>query len=253
MATNFNSYFCFKENSMQMDKTINYTASHKMSDLATNNYRILLVLSRFGIGLGFGEKTIAEVCEENNVDTGTFLVVTNMLLEKKDPEEYNSSAISLEALITYLQKSHKYFLTFRLPGIRNDMVEVLDETQHKLNEAVLRYFDEYVNEVCKHMMYEEKKVFPYVRSLLAGKNDGKYNIDIFQRHHDQIELRLKEFKNILIKYYPARGTNELNNVLFNIFNCEHDLASHNEIEDRIFIPAILDLEQKNLQKDEQTN
>lgn len=234
-----------------MDNTAKYTALHKMSDLATNNYRILLVLSRFGIGLGFGDKTITEVCQENNVDTDTFLAVVNMLLDKE--REYVNPDISIETLTIYLHQSHEYFLNFRLPGIREDLIKVLDKTQTELNDAVLRYFDEYVEEVRKHMTYEEKKVFPYVRALINKKNDGKYNIDIFRKHHDQVELKLKEFKQILIKYYPVRGTNELNSVLFDIFNCEYDLASHNTIEDKLFVPAILDLESKNRQEDEQNN
>lgn len=232
--------------------TANYISSHKMSDLAGNNYRILLVLSRFGIGLGFGDRSIDEVCRENGVDTDTFLAVVNLLLNGNDKEYYDSSVISPEALIDYLHKSHEYFLNYRLPGIRNDLIEVLDKTQTDLNEAVLRYFDEYVDEVRKHMRYEEKKVFPYVNSLLRGNNNGKYNIDMFRKHHDQIEARLKEFKQILIKYYPVRGTNELNSVLFDIFNCEYDLASHNEIEDKLFVPVIQDLEHKNRRHDEQT-
>lgn len=229
----------------------NYTAAHKMSDLATNNYRILLVLSRFGIGLGFGDKTIYEVCTENNVDAVTFLAVVNMLMDKGD--KYDGKDISIETLITYLHQSHEYFLNFRLPNIRKDLITVLDETQTELNGAVLRYFDEYAREVRKHMMYEENKVFPYVRGLLNNKNDNKYNIDIFRKHHDQIELKLKEFKQILIKYYPAHSTNELNSVLFDIFNCEYDLASHNEMEDKLFIPAIIELERKNNKQDEQNS
>ena len=49
-------------------------------------------------------------------------------------------------------------------------------------------------------------------------------------------------KNILIKYYPASSSNELNSVLFDIFTCEQDLASHNYIEDYLFIPVIQTLE-----------
>ena len=49
-------------------------------------------------------------------------------------------------------------------------------------------------------------------------------------------------KNILIKYYPASSSNELNSVLFDIFTCEQDLASHNYIEDYLFIPVIQKLE-----------
>lgn len=219
-----------------------YNANHKMSDLATNNYKILLVLSRFGIGLGFGEKTISEVCEDNNVDTVTFLAVINMLVDDTNVSEQTILDVSPEALLKFLKCSHDYFLDYRLPGIRKDLVEVLDKSHNSLNEAVLRYFDEYAGEVNKHMKYEERKVFPYVKALLKGNYDGKYNIDIFRRHHDQIELKLSEFKHILIKYYPTTGTNELNSVLFDIFNCENDLANHSKIEDNLFIPAILKLE-----------
>jgi regulator of cell morphogenesis and NO signaling len=94
------------------------------------------------------------------------------------------------------------------------------------------------------MKYEEKNVFPYVRSLLQGEKKDNYNIRIFSKQHDQIEMKLTEFKHILIKYYPAKSMNEINSVLFDIFNCEKDLASHNAIEDRLFVPAILDLENK---------
>jgi regulator of cell morphogenesis and NO signaling len=236
-----------------MKKTMTYTPSHKMSDLATHHFRILLVLNRFGIGLGFGEKTIAEVCKENNVDVETFLAVANMLVKDNDIAEETIPNISPEALITYLQRSHEYFLEFKLPAIRQGLEDVLTERKNDLNNAVLNYFDEYVEEVRKHMMYEETKVFPYIRELVEGKNNRKYNIDIFRRHHDQVEYRLKEFKQILIKYYPAKGSNELNNVLFDIFNCEYDLASHNQIENQLLIPSILKLEQKNRLRNEQTN
>ena len=42
--------------------------------------------------------------------------------------------------------------------------------------------------------------------------------------------------------YPATSSNELNSVLFDIFTCEQDLASHNYIEDYLFVPAIQELE-----------
>ena len=62
--------------------------------------------------------------------------------------------------------------------------------------------------------------------------------------YGEIARRMGELKNILIKYYPAESSNELNSVLFDIFTCEEDLASHNYIEDALFIPAIKKLEQE---------
>jgi regulator of cell morphogenesis and NO signaling len=221
-----------------------YRDSDSMSRLLCEKYSTLLVLSRFGIALGFGDKSIGDVCKDTGVDTNTFLTIINLLLDENQEINATGASFSLESLISYLQNSHAYFLDYRLPGIRTKLIEALDPAQKELNKAVLHYFDEYVLQVHKHMHYEEKNVFPYVRSLLRGEKKDNYHIGIFSKQHDQIESKLTEFKHILIKYYPAKSTNEVNSVLFDIFNCEKDLASHNAIEDRLFVPAILELEKK---------
>lgn len=221
-----------------------YTADDSMSELISRHYRMLLVMSRFGIGLGFDDKTIGEVCAENGVDMETFLTIVNLLLDADSSSEFPVNNVSIESLVSYLHNSHDYFLGFRLPEIRTKLVNVLSGTPGDLSKAIIHYYDEYVAEVRKHMMYEEDTVFPYVRGLLGGHKKKGYNITIFQKQHDQVEARLTEFKQILIKYYPAKSTNEINSVLFDIFNCENDLASHNAIEDRLFVPAIKELENK---------
>ena len=58
-----------------------YEASDKMVTLMRDNYHLLQTLESFGIHLGFGDKTVKEMCEENNVDTYTkivFNVVNNI-------------------------------------------------------------------------------------------------------------------------------------------------------------------------------
>jgi regulator of cell morphogenesis and NO signaling len=221
-----------------------YKETDSMSDLITEHYRMLLMMSRFGIALGFGEKNIGAVCRENGVDVDTFLAVVNMLFDEDDTRNYADTKLSIDALLAYLHNTHDYFLNFRLPAIRTKLYEVIGGAQGNLSLAVMNYFDEYVSEVQKHMMYEETTVFPYVRALLTGKKNGNYTIDVFSKQHEQVEARLTEFKNIIIKYYPAKSTNEISSVLTDIFNCEYDLALHNAIEDRLFVPAIMKLEQQ---------
>jgi regulator of cell morphogenesis and NO signaling len=213
-----------------MYKKGNYRETDKMSDLICENYPMLLVMSRFGIALGFGEKNIGEVCRQNNVDTCTFLTVVNFLSEDpSSPVPAVNHCISLESLIFYLHNAHDYFLKFRLPHIRAKLLEAISNSTDDIKFVIRRFFD-------------EKTVFPYVRSLLAKEKNQKYNITIFMKRHDQIELKITELKNILIKYYPGATNNMLNSVLFDIFSTEEDLASHNRIEDALFIPAILELE-----------
>lgn len=230
-----------------MYKTGKYQETDRMSDLICENYPMVLVMSRFGIALGFGEKNIGEVCRHNGVDACTFLTVVNFLAEETYspiPVESINKCLSLEAMIQYLHNSHDYFLKFRLPHIRRKLINAIADCPEDIKFVIQKFYDEYAMEVDKHMTYEEKYVFPYVRGLLKGKKDPKYNIGIFIKRHDQIEMKIVELKNILIKYYPGEGTNILNSVLFDIFATQEDLASHNRIEDYLFIPAIMALEKQ---------
>ncbi len=56
-----------------------------MCDLVCDRYPVLLIMSRFGIALGFGDKTIGEVCLDSGVDTATFLAVVNMHCRRQGP------------------------------------------------------------------------------------------------------------------------------------------------------------------------
>ena len=69
---------------------------------------------------------------------------------------------------------------------------------------ILKFFDAYVAEVRKHMDYEDMNVFTYVENLVAGNRESGFRISQFARRHDQIDAKLKELKNIIIKYYPLK-------------------------------------------------
>lgn len=49
-----------------------YEADDKMINLISDNYNLLQAFGSFGINLGFGDKTVREVCESQDVDTYTF-------------------------------------------------------------------------------------------------------------------------------------------------------------------------------------
>lgn len=219
-----------------------YKPTDKMIDLISHDYKVLLVMSRFGIPLGFGDRSIEEVCEENGIDTTTFLVIVEIVGGVKNQNTRHHQKVSAKELVTYLKNSHDYFLNFRLPSIREKLYSIVSKESTDLTKAIMFYFDEYIAEVGAHMGYEDRHVFPYIDSLIEGKPDPKYNISIFERQHNSIEDRITEFKNIIIKYYPAKSTNEINSVLFDIFSCEEDLISHIRLEDELLVPVVKQIE-----------
>lgn len=225
-----------------------YSPNDKMSSLICDNYSLLTVMSRFGLALGFGDATIDEVCRRNGIDSTTFLTVVNFIAEERDSIEIDDS-LSVTALMSYLKRAHDYYLGFKLPSIKQKLVEALSCSHDTgLSALVIKFFDEYVGEVHDHMSYEDSHVFTYVTSLIDGKDNGgkRFNISTFARHHDRAESKLTELKNIIIKYYPQDDGNPelMNDVLYDIYNCETDLALHTKIEDYLFVPAIAGLERK---------
>ena len=229
-----------------MSKKHIYIPNDKMADIICDNYSLLQVMSRFGLPLGFGDYTVEEVCHSHQVDCRTFLAVANFINKGHSRSSASIEDISVESLMTYLKNAHHYFLDFQLPTIRRKLLEAIDcSMDNEVTFLILTFFDNYVKEVRNHMSYEDTHVFTYVDKLLKGKKSEDYDINMFVRHHDHIDEKLTELKNSIIKYYPdSRKSYVMNAVLFDIFNCEKDLASHNEVEDYLFVPAVLHLERE---------
>lgn len=224
-----------------MEKQHKFIANMKMSDLIRNDHSLLMVISRFGLHLGFGDKKVCEVCNESQIDCNTFLAVVNFLSENDFEVDTDYKDISIETVINYLKSAHYYFLEFKLPSIRRKLLDAVNQPDQNLpyGDIFVAFFDEYVDEVKKHMDYENDTVFEYALQLVSGVADNKYTISVFRDKHNEIDSKLEELKNILIKYYPDKGNNYLlTEVLFDILSCEIDILSHNKVEDYLFVPAI---------------
>lgn len=225
-----------------------YEADDKMISIIADNYDTLQSLGRFGINLGFGDKTVREVCELQQVDTYTFLAVVNFTINGS--REFDQELLSIPTLLHYLKASHDYYLNFQLPFIRKQLVDALD-VNDSLAKLIIKLYDEYAQEIHLHMEYEEQTVFPYVDHLLNNQVDENYDIGIFSKNHSKIDVKLRELKNIILKYLPSdmRHNNQLTATLYNLYINEEWLLNHAMVEDFLFIPAISYLERKFKQND----
>ena len=201
-----------------------YEPGDKMITLIKDNYSVLQALGSFGITLGFGDKTVSETCEMNQVDTYTFLAVVNFTINGYGDFE-DDEQISVPTLLHYLKASH------------------------------MKLYEGYALEIRRHMKYEEKTLFPYVESLLDGRPMNDYNVETFSKNHEQTDKILRELKLMIIKYLPADAlhNNQLTATLYDIYNNEEWLCQHAEVEDHIFTPAIKRLERLTRQDDVSKN
>ena len=194
--------------------TEKYHELDPMSDVISDDYRMLQMIGRFGITLGFGNKTVGETCKEAGVDVTTFLTVVNYV---KDAAHAHINEmveqIDLPCLMRYLKNSHTYFVDFRLPNIRRKLLEAIDcSSSNQIAMLILKFYDEYAAEVGRHMKYEDSHVHPFVENLLNGKV-GADSFDMVARQHDDnhasLEKSIAELKSIIIKYYPNDNAAQL--------------------------------------------
>lgn len=220
-----------------------------MISLIRDNYDLLQALGSFGISLGFGDKTVKETCDDNQVDTYTFLAVVNFTINGYGDFE-GDDQLDVRTLLHYLDASHKYYLDFQLPFIRQELQDSLNPDD-SLGRLILRFYDEYAHEIRRHMMYEQRTLFPYVQALIDGNAPTEYSIETFSKHHKEADKKLRELKLLIIKYLPSDGlhNNKLTATLHDIYDNEEWLRQHALVEDHIFVPAIRRLEQATKQND----
>lgn len=202
------------------------------SALADN--QVLQLVQRFGIPFGVGDKSIDTVCRENDVDCTTLLAVVNFAITG---EYQYTPAIDVSTLRQYLENAHTYFMDFQLPRIRQMLLEAINlaGADNKVPLLIVRFYDEYVEEIRAHIQHENECAFEY------HATDDKH-----------IAAKAIELKKLIIKYYPhnekttiqsQEQTRLLYAVLHDIYHFENELALHCAIEDEIMLPALAKKEQ----------
>ncbi len=223
-----------------------FTESMKLAELVGLNWKLLSVLSRLGIGLGFGESSIAEVCSRYRINPSSFLMICSVYTY----DDYVPSAEMLHdaeplSIVEYLHNSHSFYLDKEFASLDRNM-KVLTESCDALQKKILmRFFEEYRTQIVNHFAYEETVVFPYVRALVNGEISEGYSIEQFEENHSNINEALNDLKNIIMKYIPDTCDAVIQNeVLYGIFRFEEDLRKHTAIEDRVLIPMVNRMEEK---------
>lgn len=223
-----------------IDKQRGYLPSNNMRELIRDNNLILMAISRFDIAFGFGDNSVSETCNENNVDIDTFLAVCNLL----SGYNYSVETLSLKSIMGYLRRAHSAFLDVTLPKIRQRLFEAINYSDNNdISLLLIKFFDDYVIEVKRHMDHENDVIFKYVENLLNGDIDESFCIEHFSGNHSHTAAKLNELKDIFIYHFKQRENTRLSSALYDIITCEKDMMSHFEVEKSLFVPAVERLEQ----------
>ncbi len=232
------------------------TSEMKMAEVIHHNFMLIPVLSRFGIRLGFAEKTVKLVCEEHQINSDFFLAIINTFNNESFFPEKKLQAFNILVILKYLRKTHIYYLESQLPMIEKNLDALIRSSKdHNDNLKLLKnFFLTYQKELDEHISREEILVFPYIERLYKlyhqdfdskeyDETIKKYSINKYEEEHDNIDDKLGDLQNILIKYISDSYDEALcNTVISQLFSLEKDIKDHTRLEDNVLIPLVAEME-----------
>ncbi|MBO7101393.1 MAG: hemerythrin domain-containing protein [Bacteroidales bacterium] len=219
-----------------MSKRTIFTGRMKMADMIASNYDLILMLPRFGIPLGFGDKSVKEVCRENNVDENFFLTVCNIYsFDDYRPDDEEVARIENRLVVEHLQASHRYYINERLPHLQHHLDHIADSAGEQQAAVLKKYFADYCREVRAHVRQEEKNLEQMLEELRSGQ--GRAVSDHYLKSHDNIRDKLGDLTQIIYKYIPGERLNEeMVELVFDIMQLSRDLEKHAMIEELLLLP-----------------
>jgi regulator of cell morphogenesis and NO signaling len=219
----------------------NISGTSKLTNVIIEHPNVLNVLEYFNIPLGLGDRTVAEVAQEYGIAPNTLEVVIKIYCRTMPSRILNKKEI--HDLLMFLQASHNNFKLVKIPELKSLIEAFAKEIPTEYGKMLVAFFDEYIQEIDEHFMYEDKKVFPYIASILHDRTTKNFKIREFERNHTDIGHKLLDLKNILIKYIPSTVVSEYRKQILNkLINLERDLMYHTQLEDNILVPFVKNME-----------
>ncbi len=237
------------------------TKNHRTAELIHHDYSLIPVIMRFGINFGFGDKTVEEVCQENQINLDFFLAIINAFHDNDYFTNQELNQFPLRLIVEYLLKSHKQYAEVKIPRIEKLIEKLTWDENDEMNKTLIRnFFSQYTQEVFEHLDFEENNIYPYITGIEAAYESGEISsslaskikektISDYGEEHSDIDSKLLDLKNILIKYLPhPKNEDVLSTLIAEVFRFESDLENHTTIENKILVPRVLEIEKKLLTK-----
>ena len=229
-----------------------FNENNKLVSVIHKDHSLLPVINRLGIKLGFGDLTIGEICKDAGIDPAFFVEIINVFHYEAYFPEKKLLNLSVAHVVDYLIKTHQYYRQYLIPEIDRLLQLFLNSCDGKCAESELirNFYDKFQNECIAHFQIEEDEEFPFILELnrvIETKADkesflAKYHnfvVRDFEEDHVNIDDKMFDLENIIIKYLPPQYDQNIgNSLLSNLFLFEKDLKNHSRIEDHILLPKV---------------
>lgn len=230
----------------------------RLAEIVKNNPQLLNFLDRLDIPLGFGDKTIEEVCRKYQIQVPFFVELMQLLIKKYEFNPLYIDEFEPKLTIKYLRNSHNSYLKDYLPDIDSIIKKLKATEPNRANDCniLMNYFRDYRTECVKHLQREDNIIFPYILQLENAVSEGncsdelmdqinKYPIRNYVREHDSLNEMLNDLKFLIIKYFkPFDDAKAVRSLVKILYDLDEDLHLHELIENHILFPQAQKMEEQ---------
>jgi len=230
---------------------------HELNDFIDTSKVYQLVTERFEAKPDSDGKPFQKMGNSIDMNPELIELILDLYNNDEDFPFEKMQKFSIEEILSYLQATHRYYLTKKLPEIEQSLVHIFSKygQSHQLLASLAYFFNEYKTNLIEHIRLEERDFFPYIRTLIEvskGPVEEKksalkpdFSIKKFIDAHSPIEDELEEVSKLITRYsgnepMPLPYKIFLNQVSF----LELELRKHAIIEDYVLVPMAIELEKK---------
>ena len=138
-----------------------YFSPRQIVDVDRNSEHIL---NRYGIAKT-SNKSILDNAFSNNFN-GLFIVdLLNCFYEVENIAHTEFEKYEIPTLVDYLKRSHKYYISKRIPEIEQTIDNITSQESNILGSFLKNFFKQYKYDIQRHFDTEEKNIFPFALKL----------------------------------------------------------------------------------------
>ena len=244
---------------VKMTKRIAGKNEETLGQIAAKDLRKVAIFKKYGIDFCCGgKKTVKQACAEKGLD------VTKIEQELQQADKNISTRPlpygdwSLDFLSDYIVNTHHSYVKKTLPDLRAyaSKVAKVHGEHHPELLRIHQLVEEINAELTAHLVKEEKILFPYIKELIAGKNEKpqlyadqfgsvQTPISLMEEEHEMVGKNLAEIRALSNNYLLPQDACATYSILYRLLaEFEDDLFTHIHLENNILFPKALEVEKQ---------
>lgn len=246
---------------VKITRTPAQSGSERIGEIVAKDIRKAEVFRKFGIDFCCGgKKTVEKACREKNISMSELQRELDYLDMQTTTGALSQHFDSwdLDFLADYIVNTHHKYVARAIPDLfeYTQKVARVHGKQHPETVEIADYFVQVMDELNRHMMKEEKVLFPYIKTLAEARKlkvtpelphfgTVENPVRMMEHEHDQVGEYMRRINELAGGYEVPQGAcNTYRLAYAKLKEFEEDLHQHIHLENNILFSKAIALEKE---------